>query len=1008
MLDDGEKLVPGFREARALRVWTGVRPLFEDAKAADTDTRDVTPRARAARPRAARRRRALRDDHRRQAHDLPAHGRGDGRRRLPRSSATQRAVHDRRPSRCPAPRTASPTSSASGCAAQGGAPARRAAHLRVRADPAQPARGGDARAAARTTSTTSAASCAWAWARARAASASTARPGSCTALRRDDRRARPTRALRRLPAGALEGRVADPLRRPAAPGAAGRLDLPGRPRRGAPAGDREPTATLHFDAVVIGAGTAGLDGGDAPGRGRRARAACSPRASARRTSRPGRSTCSATRPSASRRPARALRELVAARPDHPYALHRASRASRRRSQWFARRIADGPQPGYRYVGDLERNLLLPTAVGALRPSALVPETMAERRPARGASRCASSASARCATSTPRCAPPTSRRAGIAARAIERRSRRSTAPTSTRSGSRGASTTPTSAPRSPRSSRRCCAADERGRAAGRARACATRTARLGRAAASAWAGRVFEIPTLPPSVPGMRVCTRPCARRCAPPAGASSSAPRSVGAERDGDRVSAVAHQRRRPRRRATARAGSCSPPAASRRAAIALDSDWVTRETVLGLPLRGVPGRRRAAVRGRLPRRAADGARRGGGRRAAPARRGRRRTCSSPAPRCRAPCRGGRARARASRWPAATAPREVALGRGRDGGGDGMSETPCSSELLRGSLDHCVKCTICETACPVSNVTPLFPGPKYVGPQAERYRVADEPSVDASVDYCSGCGICTQVCPQGVKIAEINAQARNKLKRQKGVPLRDRHHHAPDVARPRWARRSRRSPTGRSHKRPLRILGEKLLRRPPRRAGADVRRAALPALGAQAPQPATGAQGRLLPRLRHRVLRAARRARRSSRSSSTTASRSWSPSRTAAGCRCSPAACSTTRARSCCAWRATWRRTCATTRHDHRRQRDELHADAQARGARDPRPRGRPRPRAGQPSAPTTSASSCSSCTTAASCKTDFQPVAGHGRLPRALPAAGPLDRQAGARAARADPGPAR
>jgi glycerol-3-phosphate dehydrogenase len=42
MLDEGEKLVPGFRRARALRVWTGVRPLFEDAKAADVDTRDVT------------------------------------------------------------------------------------------------------------------------------------------------------------------------------------------------------------------------------------------------------------------------------------------------------------------------------------------------------------------------------------------------------------------------------------------------------------------------------------------------------------------------------------------------------------------------------------------------------------------------------------------------------------------------------------------------------------------------------------------------------------------------------------------------------------------------------------------------------------------------------------------------------------------------------------------------------------------------------------------------------
>ncbi len=94
-------------------------------------------------------------------------------------------------------------------------------------------------------------------------------------------------------------------------------------------------------------------------------------------------------------------------------------------------------------------------------------------------------------------------------------------------------------------------------------------------------------------------------------------------------------------------------------------------------------------------------------------------------------------------------------------------------ESVRGSLDHCVKCTICETACPVSNVTPLFAGPKYTGPQAERYRVAADPSVDHSVDYCSGCGICSQVCPQGVKIAELNAHARDKYKRENGVPLRD-------------------------------------------------------------------------------------------------------------------------------------------------------------------------------------------------------------------------------------------
>src|SRR5215208_2240769 len=93
---------------------------------------------------------------------------------------------------------------------------------------------------------------------------------------------------------------------------------------------------------------------------------------------------------------------------------------------------------------------------------------------------------------------------------------------------------------------------------------------------------------------------------------------------------------------------------------------------------------------------------------------------------------------------------------------------------MRDSLDHCVKCTICETYCPVANVTPLFPGPKYVGPQGERFRDGDEPSPDASLDYCSGCGICTQVCPQGVHIAEINTQARAHLRETNGFKLRDR------------------------------------------------------------------------------------------------------------------------------------------------------------------------------------------------------------------------------------------
>src|SRR5258706_11997575 len=42
MLDEGEKLVPGFRQARALRVWAGVRPLYQPPQEGDvTATRGI-------------------------------------------------------------------------------------------------------------------------------------------------------------------------------------------------------------------------------------------------------------------------------------------------------------------------------------------------------------------------------------------------------------------------------------------------------------------------------------------------------------------------------------------------------------------------------------------------------------------------------------------------------------------------------------------------------------------------------------------------------------------------------------------------------------------------------------------------------------------------------------------------------------------------------------------------------------------------------------------------------
>lgn len=90
------------------------------------------------------------------------------------------------------------------------------------------------------------------------------------------------------------------------------------------------------------------------------------------------------------------------------------------------------------------------------------------------------------------------------------------------------------------------------------------------------------------------------------------------------------------------------------------------------------------------------------------------------------------------------------------------------------SLDSCIKCNICTSACPVARVTDLFPGPKYEGPQAQRFRQASQPSPDHSVDYCSGCRVCNLVCPTGVRIAELNARARAKLVADQGLPPRNR------------------------------------------------------------------------------------------------------------------------------------------------------------------------------------------------------------------------------------------
>jgi glycerol-3-phosphate dehydrogenase subunit B len=69
-------------------------------------------------------------------------------------------------------------------------------------------------------------------------------------------------------------------------------------------------------------------------------------------------------------PARALPEFAAANPEHPYRLLPVDllRAS---LDWFKARL-----DGHGYRGGLEENFLVPTAIGVAKPTALVPETMA--------------------------------------------------------------------------------------------------------------------------------------------------------------------------------------------------------------------------------------------------------------------------------------------------------------------------------------------------------------------------------------------------------------------------------------------------------------------------------------------------------------------------------------------------------------------------------------------------------------------------------------------------------
>lgn len=71
------------------------------------------------------------------------------------------------------------------------------------------------------------------------------------------------------------------------------------------------------------------------------------------------------------------------------------------------------------------------------------------------------------------------------------------------------------------------------------------------------------------------------------------------------------------------------------------------------------------------------------------------------------------------------------------------------------NLEQCLKCSICTAYCPVSTVSPEYPGPKHSGPDQERYRLKDPKFFDEALKMCLNCKRCEVACPSGVRIADI-------------------------------------------------------------------------------------------------------------------------------------------------------------------------------------------------------------------------------------------------------------
>jgi glycerol-3-phosphate dehydrogenase subunit B len=338
---------------------------------------------------------------------------------------------------------------------------------------------------------------------------------------------------------------------------------------------------LHFDAVVIGGGMAGLTAGTRLAQAG-AKVAVLAKGHGSTHLSPGTIDVLGYTPGRVTSPQDSVARLISERPDHPYALI-GTEAISESLAWFGDCAANGPLPGYSYVGGLDRNVLLPTAMGVLRPSAMIPSTMAAGEASGLANVAIVSVPALREFHPALCA------ANLTAEGIPSRGLSLQLPMER------ADMSPTGMARhfdDPRWRGQFCAEllpmlrgeDHVGLPAmlGLRDPIAVVTdleQRLGR--------EVFEIPTLPPSVPGIRryEILRSALRAAS---GRLALGAEVISHERSGPRVTSVAtHAAGRDLTYVADWYLLASGGFAS--GAIELDSQWVTHERVLDLPLSGVP-----------------------------------------------------------------------------------------------------------------------------------------------------------------------------------------------------------------------------------------------------------------------------------------------------------------------------------------------------------------------------------------------------------------------------------